>query len=85
MTHEFKDGDLVRVKPEWANSEEEKHILFVITKDSIRPDGKCKIKPVNGDSSKMAIVPSELVSLEMLAPTGFNITDYIKADKRIYK
>ena len=85
MEHQFKNGDLVRIKPEWANSEEEKNILFLIKENSIRDDKKCLIVPVTGNSSKLPIVPSELVSLEMLIPTGFNITDYIKVDKRIYK
>ena len=85
MEHKFKNGDIVKIKSEWANSENEKQILFVILKDSLRDDGKCKISPITGDASKLSIVPTELVSIEMLNSIGFNITDYIKTDKRIFR
>lgn len=77
MVQQFKDGDIVKIKPEWTNSEEEKFTLYVITIDSIdEQTGRCNIRPITGDSSKLPIVPTERVALEMLIPTTFNFKDY---------
>ena len=78
MVNEFKEGDIVKIKPEWANSETEKEILFVIVKDSIDNIAKkCKIRPITGDSSKLPIVPVEKAAFEMLLPTNFNFKEFV--------
>ena len=75
--HKFTDGDIVKIKPEWTDSEEEKDNLYVITEDSIwEKEQRCSIRPITGKSSKMPIVPSERVSFYMIYPTGFNFKDY---------
>lgn len=82
MTHEFKNGNIVKIKPEYANSEQEAQELFIIKEGSIRTDGKCLISPITGELSKLSIVPTELVSLEMLIPTGFNVEDYLNKENK---
>ena len=69
----FKAGDLVRIKREWCNSEEESHKLFVIVKDSVwEKEQRCCIKQID---CKLAIVPSERVDFDMLISTGININE----------
>ncbi len=72
--HIFKEGDLVRIKPEWSNSPEEQTIIFVICKNSIDTDKqRCCICPVTGESAKLPLVPRERVGLNMIEYTGFSI------------
>ena len=67
----FKVGDIVKIKKEWCNSEEESHKLFVIVKDSVwRQDRKCCIRQID---STLAIVPTERVTFEMIESTGNSI------------
>lgn len=73
----FKEGDIVKIKSEWANSDEEKENLYVITENSIwEKEQKCLIKPITGNASKLPIVPSERVSFNMIYLTGINLKSY---------
>lgn len=77
--YNFKEGDLVKIKPEWCDCVEETYNIYVICKDSMNEVTKrCLIRPVTGKSSKLCIVPTQLVGLNMLLPRYYNIQNDTK-------
>lgn len=81
--YKFEEGDIVKIQPEWTDSEDEIQTLFVITKNSIdREKGRCNIKPITGAASKLPLVPIGRAAFYMLKPTGFNFKDYVANNKK---
>lgn len=78
-TGSFKSGDIVRIKPEFCDTPSEADNIYLIKEMRVNSyTERCIIQPLTGPSSKLPIVPSQTVGLNMLNPTGINAEEYIK-------
>ena len=68
---EFKNGDIVRLRPEWCTPNERKHLYSVVNVNDYTR--RCKIQCLTCD---MVIKPVELVGFEMIEQTGFNAEEW---------
>ena len=65
MQKEITGGCIVKIKPEWCNSEEESTYLYIVKKGSVN-NGRCMIVPITGPMASFYILPIERVSIDML-------------------
>lgn len=60
----MKKGDIVRIRREWCDSEEERRYIYIVVEDY--GNGRCVIEC---QTTGMAIKPQETVSEEMIEKT----------------
>ena len=81
-SNEFKSGDIVRIKPEFCDTPSEADNIYLIREMRVNSyTERCIIQPLTGPSSKLPIVPSQTVGLNMLKHTGINVNEYLKKEK----
>lgn len=73
----MKKNDVVKIKPAFCGSENEKKTLFVVV-DDMDGGARCIIQPITGNAARLPIVPAELVGVDMLEETGLTVDDLKK-------
>lgn len=70
----IKNGDVVRLKPDYCTEKERNYIYAVVNTNE--KTGRCDISCLN---SGLALPPTETVMLEMVDPVGTTVEDIINS------